>query len=60
MFLKSNIKIRKRNCYSTKSLVDNPGVGEGDIVAFTRNPLSEKSLNELIPALQARGVAVTW
>jgi len=43
-----------------KPLVDNPGVGEGDIVALTGNPLSEKSINELIPALQARGVVVTW
>ncbi|MFZ5516705.1 MAG: leucine-rich repeat domain-containing protein [Candidatus Zhuqueibacterota bacterium] len=43
-----------------KPLVDNAGVGKGDIVALNNNPLDEISVNEYIPALQARGVAVTW
>jgi len=43
-----------------KPLVDNLGIGEGDIVALTGNPLSEKTINEYIPALQSRGVVVTW
>ena len=42
-----------------KPLVDNPGIGKGDIVGLDGNPLNEKSINEYIPALQARGVHVT-
>jgi len=43
-----------------KPLVDNPGIGKGDIVGLDGNPLDEKSVNEYIPALRARGVEVTW
>jgi Leucine-rich repeat (LRR) protein len=43
-----------------KSLVDNPGIDKGDIVGLDGNPLNDKSINEYIPALQARGVVVTW
>jgi len=43
-----------------KPLIDNPGIGEGDIVGLDDNPLDEKSINEYIPALQARGVEVTF
>ncbi len=41
-------------------LVNNPGLGEGDTVILTANPLSSVSISEHIPALQARGVTVTW
>ena len=34
--------------------------GEGDEVHLTGNPLSDKARNEQIPALQARGVDVTY
>ena len=43
-----------------KPLVENPGIGKGDIVGLDGNPLDEISLNEYIPELQARGVLVTW
>jgi len=43
-----------------KPLVDNPGMGEGDEVWLEGNPLSEQSINEYIPALQARGVDVRY
>lgn len=43
-----------------KPLLDNAGIGKGDIVALNGNPLDEISINEYIPALQASGVAVTW
>lgn len=43
-----------------KPLVDNPGLGQGDLVIVGTNPLSEASLNEHIPALEARGVVVKW
>ena len=41
-------------------LVDNPGFGEGDILNVGGNPLSSESINVLIPALEARGVTVTY
>ena len=40
------------------ALVQNPGLGEGDTVDVTGNPLSEKALSEDIPKLEARGVKV--
>lgn len=43
-----------------KPLVDNSGIGKGGMVGLDGNPLDEKSVNEYIPALQARGVMVTW
>lgn len=41
-------------------LVDNTGLGRGDLVSLDNNPLNEKSINEYIPALEARGVTVSW
>ena len=41
-------------------LVNNSGLGSGDDVDVSSNPLSAASLNEHIPALQARGVSVTF
>ena len=41
-------------------LVSNPGLGAGDTVDVRLNPLSETSINEYIPILQARGVSVWW
>lgn len=42
-----------------KPLVDNPDLGNGVIIGLDGNPLNAKSINEYIPALQARGVTVT-
>ena len=41
-------------------LVHNLGLGEGDLVDLRGNPLSEESINEYIPQLQARGVTVGY
>ncbi len=41
-------------------LVENQGLGEGDYVDLRNNPLSEESINEYIPELKARGVAVDY
>ena len=40
-------------------LVDNPGLGSGDTIALDTNPLSQYSIDTLIPMLEARGVTVT-
>ena len=42
------------------SLVANTALGEGDAVILIDNPLSDQALNEQIPALEARGVTVTY
>ena len=41
-------------------LVANIGLGEGDTVVLHGNPLSDKALNEQIPALLKRGVQVDY
>lgn len=41
-----------------QALVDNPGLGAGDVVRVWENPLSAQALDVQIPALQARGVTV--
>jgi Leucine-rich repeat (LRR) protein len=56
----SYVRLWDNQIVDIKPLVDNPNVGKGDILALTGNPLNEKSLTEYIPALQARGVTVTW
>ena len=41
-------------------LVTNTGLGEGDFVEVSENPLSSASINTHIPALQNRGVTVRF
>ncbi|MFC1731536.1 leucine-rich repeat domain-containing protein [candidate division KSB1 bacterium] len=41
-------------------LVENSGIGNGDYVDLSGNPLNEQSVNEYIPALQNRGVNVSY
>jgi Leucine-rich repeat (LRR) protein len=41
-------------------LVDNEGLSEGDEVNLTGNPLSQQSINEYIPQLEAREVIVDY
>ena len=41
-------------------LVQNQGIGEGDLVSLNDNPLSNTSLNEHIPQLVARGVNIYY
>jgi Leucine-rich repeat (LRR) protein len=43
-----------------QSLVDNPGMGSGDVVALGNNQLNANAVNTCIPALLGRGVAATW
>lgn len=42
-----------------QGLVDNTGLGTGDIVYLGENPLSQTALTVQIPALEVRGVTVT-
>lgn len=40
------------------ALVNNSGLGSGDVVNLSGNPLSQQSIDEYIPALEQRGVTV--
>jgi len=52
--------LRWNNIEDILPLVNNTGLGEGDVVKLESNPLSAESINTYIPALQARGVTVTY
>ena len=41
-------------------LVASPGLGEGDTVYLSGNPLSDEAINEQIPALEAQGARVIY
>ena len=41
-------------------LVSNAGLGDGDVIDVSGNPLSDESFDNHIPALKGRGVAVTF
>jgi len=41
-------------------LVENEGLGAGDEVSLTDNPLSDDSIHIYIPQLEARGVTVDY
>jgi hypothetical protein len=41
-------------------LIDNPGLGQRDYIDLRFNPLSEQSVNEYIPELEARGASVIY
>jgi len=43
-----------------KPLVDNSGLGQGDAVGLNGNPLDSISVNQYIPQLRSRGVAVFY
>ncbi len=43
-----------------ETLVDNQGISDGDNIELTFNPLDDTSKNTHIPALEARGVTVSY
>jgi hypothetical protein len=54
----SSLSIRDNNVSDIQPLVDNPGIASGDAVYLNDNPLSQNSIETLIPTLEARGVTV--
>ena len=54
----TDLDLSNNNITDIQPLVDNPGMDNGDVVDLRGNPLSEESLNTLIPLLEARGVIV--
>ena len=43
-----------------ETLVSNSGLGQGDLISLTDNPLSATSVNTYIPTLEARGVSIEY
>jgi len=56
----TNLRLWNNHFTDILPLVNNSGLGEGDYVGLSDNPLSEISINEYIPTLIARGVIVHW
>ena len=56
----SRMRLVGNNITDLSPLVANTGLGEGDWVDVTENPLSYLSIHTHIPALQSRGVAVEF
>ncbi|MBK7141456.1 MAG: hypothetical protein IPH75_05180 [bacterium] len=56
----SSLSLAANLIVDIRPLVDNSGIGDGDEVSLTGNPLSDSSKSVHIPALQSRGVTVTW
>ena len=54
----SELDLRENRIVDIAPLVSNADLSDGDWVALGGNPLSEKSLNEHVPALRDRGVQV--
>ena len=54
----TGLDLRDNRISDLAPLVANEALGRGDWVALDGNPLSERSLNEHVPALLARGVDV--
>ena len=55
-----NLYMASNQIEDVAPLVANTGLGEGDRVNLENNPLSDQALNEQIPALEVRGVSVTY
>ena len=56
----NNVYLRHNQVQDISPLVNNTGIAGGDQVALESNPLSLQSIDTYIPALQARGVTVTY
>jgi hypothetical protein len=53
-----DLNLGRNHITDLQALVDNAGLGAGDVVQVWENPLSVQALNVQIPALEARGVTV--
>lgn len=56
----TNLYIGRNQIEDIYPLIQNQGIGNGDIVVISYNPLSAISLNTYIPELQARGVEIYY
>jgi internalin A len=56
----TTLYLRSNQISDIEPLVTNPGLASGDSVDLRSNPLNTTSVNTWIPALEARGVVVSW
>ena len=56
----TKLELHRNNILDVSPLVVNMGLGNGDEVYLIGNPLSYPSLNTHIPALQSRGISVSF
>ena len=56
----TELRLRHNQISDVKPLVDKLGLGAGDVFWLRDNPPSEQSINEYIPAFEARGVGVHY
>jgi hypothetical protein len=54
------ICLRHNQISDITPLVDNPGIGSQDYIQLESNPLNDEAITIWIPALEARGVYVSW
>jgi Leucine-rich repeat (LRR) protein len=52
------VRLENNDIINISPLVDNSGIAAGDSVYLNGNPLSDQSINDYIPVLEARGVTV--
>ena len=55
-----NLRLDSNQISDIAPLMENAGLGEGDEVSLTDNPLSDDSIHIYIPELEARGVTVDY
>lgn len=56
----SFLDLSENSIVDIAALVANGGLGSGDVLILTGNPLSQTALCDQIPALEGRGVTVTY
>jgi len=54
------LDLSENNIVGIEPLVNNDGIGDGDVIDLRGNPLSEEAINTHIPALEDRGVTVYY
>ncbi|MFC1525995.1 leucine-rich repeat domain-containing protein, partial [Candidatus Latescibacterota bacterium] len=54
------LSLNTNNVTDVSPLLDNTGLGAGDLIDLTDNSLNEEAYSTHIPALEARGVEVTY
>ena len=50
------LDLQENQIHDIYPLVNNPGIGHGDVISVKSNPLNEVSITNNIPRLKARGV----
>lgn len=55
----TSVNLKNNNLCSVSRLLENPGIGPGDLLELDNNPLANFTCSQIITALQSRGASVT-